>query len=165
MLKFHELIGFMSPSLSRQILEDTYTGNKEVYRAVMTAVAEARRVRTIYLERQSKAERHPVMISTLTRPSLETAAANLVKGWLLKKTDMLADFLNALSIPHQDGVVEDVPGSMEDSKLREAVENLVSKYPHEVVAVYLHSFNSMEGAQWPNLEALLQTDQRLQLTG
>lgn len=155
----------MSPSLSRQILDETFASNKELYRSVLGGVAEARRVRPVYLERQPKVERHPTMINTLTRPSLETLAANLIRGWLLKKPEMLGEFLDSLGIPHKEGVVEDVPASMEDSKLRGAVETLLNKFPHETVAIYLHSFNSMDGAQWPKLEELLQTEPRLQLRG
>jgi hypothetical protein len=130
----------------------------------MAAVAEAKRVRPIFLERQPRAERHATMVASLSRPNLDTAAAALIRAWLVKKHEaMLVDFLNALGIAHERGVVEDLPGEMADEKLKAAVEILAGKYPHEVVAVYLNAFNDMNAASWPNLKAILETDARLQL--
>ena len=53
------------------------------------------------------------------------------------------------------GVVEDLPGAVDDAKLKAAVELLLGKYPHETVAVYLNAFNDMNAAGWANLKALL----------
>ena len=76
---------------------------------------------------------------------------------------MLADFLNALEIKNDKGVVEDLPASVEDTKVQAAVESILAKYPHEVVAVYLNAFNDMNEAGWANLKAMLEADSRLQL--
>jgi hypothetical protein len=104
------------------------------------------------------------MLATLTRPDLEPAAGNLIRAWLVKKQNpMLVDFLDALGIAHKEGVVEELPSTMDDAKLRAAVEALLAKHPHEAVAVYLLAFNDMNEANWPNLKALLETDPRLQL--
>ena len=70
---------------------------------------------------------------------------------------------NALGIKNDKGVVEDLPGTMDDAKLQAAVEILLGKYPPEVVSVYLNAFNDLNGAGWPNLKALLEADTRLQL--
>ncbi len=73
------------------------------------------------------------------------------------------DFLNALDIPNEEGVVEDLPAAAEDAKLKAAVDLLLGKYPHEVVAVYLNAFNDMNTANWANLKTMLEGDDRLQL--
>ena len=164
MLKSHELIGFMSPALAGDILSFTFESEKPTYRAVLQAVAEARRVRPVFLERQSRAERHAAMLSTLTRPNLDIAAGTLLRTWLVRKHQaMLEGFLDALGIPHEKGVVESLPEAVDDVKLKAAVEGLLAKHPPEVVAVYLNAFNDMNEANWPNLKALLESDSRLQL--
>ena len=95
---------------------------------------------------------------------LETAAAGLIRAWLLKKHKaMLVDFLNALGIENKDGVVDDLPKEMDDAKLKSAIETLLTKHPPEVVAVYLNAFNDMNEAHWANLKTLLESDARLQL--
>jgi hypothetical protein len=95
---------------------------------------------------------------------MELAGATLLRGWLVKRhVQLLKDFLDALGVPHQDGVVEDLPESMDDAKLRAAVETVLAKHPREVVTVYLHAFYEMNEARWSNLKSLLETDPRLQL--
>jgi len=159
-------MGFMSPTLALEIINHAYESDKPLYRAVLGAVAEARKLRPIFLERQPRADRHASMIQTLARPSLDAVTGNLLRAWLLKKyKSMLCDFLDALGVAHKDGVVDDLPASMEDEKLRAAVETLLTKYPPEVVAVYLNAFNDMNEVNWPNLKTTLEADKRLQLGG
>ncbi len=164
MLKSHELFGFMSPALANEILNFTFESEKPTYRAVLQAVAEAKKLRPVFLERQSRVERNATILSSLARPNGDVAAATLLRTWLVKKhTAMLVDFLNALEIPNEDGVVEDLPKSVEDAKLKIAVDTLLAQHPAEAVAVYLNAFNAMNEASWPNLKTLLEGDVRLQL--
>jgi hypothetical protein len=166
MLTAHELIGFMSPNLAAETLEYAHASEKELYKATLAAVAQARKVRPLFLERQPRAERHKTMLTNLSRPSMEPAAGGLLRGWLLKKhTGLLKDFLDALGVPHKDGVVDDLPEAMDDAKLRSAVDTVLDKHPAEVVIVYLHAFYEMNEARWPNLKAMLENDSRLQFTG
>jgi len=164
MLKSHELLGFMSPALADDILSFVFQSDKSGYKATLAAVAEAKKVRPVFLERQPRAARHASMISALSRPNLDAAAAALIRAWLVQKNQaMLVDYLNALGIENKDGVVEDLPAAVDDEKLKAAVGGLLAKYPHETVAVYLNAFNDMNGANWPNLKAMLESDARLQL--
>lgn len=164
MLKSHELFGFMSPALAEDILAFTFDTDKPTYRAVMHGVAQAKHVRPVFLERQPKAQRNAAMISALGKPNLDAFAGNLLRAWLVKKYKaMLVDYLNTLEIKNEEGVVEGLPEKVDDAKLKSAVELILSKYPHEVVAVYLNAFNDMNEANWPNLKALLESDARLQL--
>ena len=164
MLTSHELLGFMSPALALEILSYAHESDKPLYRAALTAVAEARKLRPVFLERQPRAQRHATMLATLSRPALELFTGNLIRNWLLKKhRTMLVDFLDALAVPHKEGVVDELPKTIEDAKLRAAVDSLLAKYPPEAVAVYLNAFNDMNEVEWPNLKAMLDSDPRLQL--
>ena len=164
MLTSHELLGFMSPALALEILTFTHETDKPLYRATLSAVAEVRKLRPVFLERQPRAQQHTMMLATLARPASEMVTGNLIRGWLLKKhKQMLIDFLNGLGIKHEEGVVEDLPPTMEDAKVRSAVDELLAKHPAEAVAVYLHAFNEMNEVEWPSLKALLDSDPRLQL--
>ena len=164
MLKSHELFGFMSPALANEILNYTFETEKPTYRAILQAVAEAKKLRPVFLERQSRTERNVTILASLARPNLDMAAATLLRTWLVKKHfAMLVDFLNALEIPNENGVVEDLPKSVADAKLKIAVDTLLAKHPTESVSVYLNAFNAMNEANWPNLKSLLEGDARLQL--
>jgi hypothetical protein len=166
MLTSHELLGFMSQNLALEIISYAYEKDKPLYRATLAAVADARKLRPVYFERQPRTERHATMVATLSRPSMEMVTGNLLRGWLLKKyNSMLVDFLDALGIEHKEGVVENLPETMEEEKLKQAIDRLLDKYPPEVVAVYLNAFAEMNEVEWPTLKALLEADKRLQLGG
>ena len=166
MLRSHELLGFMSPGLANEIVSYVFEADKPSYKATLQAVANARHLRPVFLERQPRPQRHATMLATLTRPALDLAAGTLIRTWLVKKQNaMLVDFLNALGIENKEGVVEDLPAVMDDTKLKSAVETLLAKYPPETVAVYLNAFNDMNEANWSNLKTMLEGDTRLQLGG
>ena len=153
----------MSPALAVRIVECAHDDNKELYRQALQAVAEARKLRPTFFERTPRAARHKDMAVMLARPRLELIAANLLREWLMKRQkDMLAQFLDAMAITHQDGAVDDLPASVEDAKLTDAVEKLLANHAPEEVAVYLNAFYTMNEVQWPKLESMLKTDPRLQ---
>jgi hypothetical protein len=158
------LFGALSPALASEILEFTFANDKPLYRATLEAVAQSRKLRPVFLERQPRAERHAAVISALGRPTLGLAGDTLIRNWLVKQqTALLTDFLDALNIPHEKGVLQDVPPSVEDAALQSAIEGLLARHPREVVALYLHAFQQMNEGGWANLDAHLQTDPRLKL--
>lgn len=166
MLTSHELFGFMPPTLAAQIIDFAYENDRELYRATLNSVAEAKKLRAIFYERKPRAERNKDIIAMLAKPRLDLFAGNLIRGWLLKKNiTMLTDFLDSLSITHENGVVDDLPKTVEDGKLKAAIEKLLSKYPAEEVAVYLNAFYAMNDASWLNLKNALENEPRLQLGG
>src|SRR5690349_5496976 len=100
-VKSHQLFAAISPALVTEILEYNFANDKPLYRAALDAVAQARKVRLVYLERQPRTERHATVAQALTRPNLEIAADSLIRNWLLKKhSALLTDFLDALKIAH-----------------------------------------------------------------
>jgi hypothetical protein len=164
MFTAYELFGFMPATLSTEIMEQTFATNKELYRATLAAVAEARRVRPVYLEKKPRVDRHKDMIDMLSRPRMNLAAATLIRGWLItNEKTMLVDFLDSLGVEHKEGAVDNLPDTIEDDKFKAAVDLLLSKYPKEKVTVYLHAFDEMNEVQWPSLKTTLETDPRLQL--
>jgi len=166
MMTAHELFGFMSPKLASEILGWTFEEDKPTYKAALQGVASAKKVRPVYLQRQPRPQREASMIEAFGRPALEQAAGGLLRNWLTKnQTEMLKDFLDALGLEHEDGVLEDLPESVDDAKLHNAINQVLEKHPQENVAVYLNAFNSMNETSWPNLDELLRNDERLQLHG
>jgi len=160
----HELFAAIPAPLAAEILEFSHLNEKKLYRAALDAVAQARKVRPVFLERQPPAERYAAMTASLGRPAMAMAADSLLRHWLLKKhTALLVDFLDALNIKHEQGVVEELPKSVDDAALKTAVDSLLARHPDEAVAIYLHAFNSMNAESWTNLDALLQAEPRLKL--
>jgi hypothetical protein len=166
MLSFHELIGFMSPKMANRILEDTQANNREVYRALVASMAQAQKMRPVFIGRQPKERRHKSFVQMLSRAGSEEHAGNLIRGWLFKEhKDVLTGFLGKLGIKHEEGMVDDLPESISDDALNAAVDLLIEKYERELVAVYLTAFNASNENRWGNLDALLAEDERLQFHG
>ena len=166
MLTFHELMGFMSPKMANQILDDTHSNNKEVYRALVTSVAQVLKARPEFISRQPKDRRHNNFIQSLSKPNFEEHSGNLIRGWLFKEhKELLIDFLNKLEFEHEEGMVDDLPSKMEDDKLKLAVDSLLDKYDNELIAVYLTAFNASNADRWDNLDNFLAEDNRLQFGG
>ena len=166
MLSFHELIGFMSPKMANRILEDTQANNREVYRALVASMAQAQKMRPVFIGRQPKERRHKSFVQMLSRAGSEEHAGNLIRGWLFKEhKDVLTGFLGKLGIEHEEGMVDNLPESISDDALNAAVDLLIEKYDRELVAVYLTAFNASNENRWGNLDALLADDERLQFHG
>lgn len=164
MLAAHEIFGFMSPALALEIVDYLHASEKDVYRSALQAVAEAKKVRPLFLERKARSERHREIAEALAKQRLDVVALNVLQTWLLKRQGaMLVDFLDALGIAHKNGLLEDLPETMLDEKLNPAVDGLLGKYPRETVAVYLRAFNDLNEVRWPTLTAMLDNDARLQL--
>jgi|SRR5688572_25191741 len=159
-----ELLAAVSPALGQRILDEVHATDKELYRVALAGAAQAKKVRPVFLERQPRSDRHRSMIAALARPEFNMVAGNLISGWLIKNQQpLLIAFLDALKIPHEKGVVENLPDKVDDTELKNAVSSLLEKNQPEIVALYLHAFYSMNEANWPTLDVMLHEDDRLML--
>ena len=100
----------------------------------------------------------------MSKPAFDEAAGSLLRGWLLKhQIVLLTQFLDVLGIKHEEGIVEELPENIAADALSAALDNLLANHDRDVVVLYLHAFHTMNDAGWPNLEATLENDERLQL--
>lgn len=164
-MKSSEIFAHLSPGLSEQLLGWLHGAEKPTYKVALQTLAAQRKLRPIFVERKPRAERHEWMKSALSRPANEGIAANLVQMWLMgSQAPLLCDFLDALGIEHDEhGGIDNLPETPAPEKLHEAVDLLLAKYPAEIVAVYLQSFQTMDIAGWPVLGERLIADTRLHL--
>ena len=164
MLTSYELLGFISPELAHRILADTAEDNRELYEATLSSVARLRGMRPQFLKKQPKPARHKTMVQAMCKPAFDEATGSLLRGWLLKhQLGLLTQFLDALGIKHEEGIVEDLPKTIADDTLASALDNLLANNDQDVVVLYLHAFHTMNDAGWSNLDAALEKDDRLQL--
>ena len=160
-----EIFAHLSPGLAEQVLFWLYSAEKPTYKVAVQTLATQRKLRPVFVERKPRAERHAWMQAALSRPAGEPIAANLLQMWLMgSQASLLCDFLDALGIEHDEhGGIDSLPETPAPEKLRDAVEGLLAKYPAEIVAVYLQSFQTMDIAGWPVLGEMLTQDARLHL--
>jgi hypothetical protein len=86
------------------------------------------------------------------------AARALVNYHLGRQRPMMADFLDALGVAHEDGLIkEETVVKPEAEKLRAAVEAVAAKYPADDVALYFSTLVSQDPETWGDLAELSQT--------
>ena len=156
----------MSPVLAVEVLTYLQREQIPVYKTVVQGLAQQRHLRPAFVERKPPQERCAWLHAALGRRLSDTLAAHLLQAWLLcAHKPLLCDFLDSLGISHdEDGTVEELPESPATEKLREVITELLTKYPAETVAVYLHAFHDMDSTvSWPPLGEVLADDERLRL--
>jgi hypothetical protein len=95
---------------------------------------------------------------TLPNVSDAVAARALVNYHLGKQRAMMGDFLDALGVAHEAGLIKDeTVVKPETDKLRAAAEQLTVKYPADDVALYLSTLVSQDPETWGELAELPQT--------
>lgn len=80
----------------------------------------------------------------------------LVTYHLGRQRPMMGAFLDALAIPHDNGLItEETTPSFDASKLPDAVATLRGQFPLEDVNLYLHTLRLQDHATWGGVGALL----------
>lgn len=166
-MKAFEIFRAISPELNFQIFSYLQQSSKTNYEFTLQTLASQQKLRPAFVARKLKPERYLWFKRSLTRPSNEIMAINLLHEWLVgEHPQMLGDFLTALNIPHDGkGTVENIPAAPQAPIVRSAVEGLLAKHPAEVVAIYLHSFLLTDNLEpgWMVLAKILNEDERLKL--
>jgi hypothetical protein len=161
----HEIFRECSAEVVNEVFAFLQDHEKAVYRAVIQNIATQRKLRPVFIERKPKTERYEWLRQALSRKPAEDVAAQTLQIWLLgAQRDLICQFLDALEIPHDGkGFVDKLPPEPSREKLNIAVDQLFERYRPEIVAVYLHLFQTMDDAGWKGLEAILTGDRRLKI--
>jgi hypothetical protein len=94
----------------------------------------------------------------LPQVSDAVAARALVNYHLARQRPMMGDFLDALGIAHEEGLIKDETVVKPDSdKLKAAADQIATKYPAEDVALYFSTLISQDPETWGELAGLPQT--------
>ena len=103
-------------------------------------------------------ERKAKYLATFPGISDTVAARALVSYHLEHQRGMMAEFLDALGIAHEDGLISDeTVAKPEPDRVREAAAALAAKYPAEDVSLYLSTLISQDPETWEPLTELPQT--------
>jgi hypothetical protein len=94
----------------------------------------------------------------LPQVSDAVAARALVNYHLGRQRPMMGDFLDALGIAHEEGLIKEETVVKPDSdKLKAAADQIAAKYPAEDVSLYLSTLVSQDPETWGELAQLPQT--------
>ena len=161
----HAIWPALPPQLANDILLAVQKTNKKLYKTALEVMAPRMGIRVPILIEMPKAQRHATWIQILSRPEMEVLSFNLLSTWLVEtQTPMLCAWLDALGIEHAaNGCADNFPPEPSAAVLKKGVDTLLKQFDPVVVSVYLRSFNQIDETQWPALDEILKTDERLQL--
>ena len=129
--------------------------SEEVVGAALSAVIKARRLRP-QVARSLPAEERARALASVLDPGESVAAALLVALHLGERRALLATFLDAAGLAHEDGVLRDEEGAspppLDEAAAREGVRALAAAYPREQVETYLNTLWLQDPERWRTLE-------------
>jgi hypothetical protein len=165
MPRAHEIFAQMPQETAASLFGFLHEKEKPLYRATIESLAKQRKLRTVFVERKPRTERHTWMQEALGRRNSEAIAAHLLQIWLVAAhSKVLCDFLDGLGIKHdENGTIETLPSAPPKAELARVVETLLSRHDRAVVTVYLHAFQALDDKGWSTLAELLAEDDRLRL--
>ena len=145
-MKCYEIFSKISPELANGIFAYLFESEKPVYKAMIQNIASRRKLRPVFIERKPKNERHLWLQQALSLKNADDIAMQLLQIWLLgAQREMICEFLDSLGIEHDGkGVVDNLPGAPSRELLNDTITRLLEKRSPEVVAVYLHAFQTAE---------------------
>jgi hypothetical protein len=126
---------------------------REVVGTAVEKIAQARRMRPQTVPKMSDAERSGALAGLLD-PGEPLAASLLVSLHLSRRRPLLGAFLDALGLPHQEGVLGEEPDAgvpVTREAARAAVEAIRAAHPPRDVAVYLNTLWLQDPERWSAL--------------
>jgi len=125
----------------------------EVAASALGAIAKARHMRP-QVARALPDEARAQALAAILDPGESVAAGLLVTLHLSQRRPLLAAFLDALGLPHEDGVLKDEadatpPPGVEAA--RAAVERLTGRFPAHEVRTYLNTLWLQDPERWAAL--------------
>ena len=107
--------------------------------------------------RQLPAERRAQYLAKSIRPNDPLSGSLLLALHLETRRPMLTAFLDALGIPHVDGLISEdhEPKPPSETALRKAAGTLRAKFPEEDVEIYLATLFILDRETWAGLEPVL----------
>ncbi|HEX4825809.1 MAG TPA: hypothetical protein VFV19_16020 [Candidatus Polarisedimenticolaceae bacterium] len=107
--------------------------------------------------RQLPVEKRAGYLARSIRPTDSLASSLLLALHLEHRRPILSAFLDALGIPHQDGLITDDHEMKppDAAKLKQAVASLRVAFPEDEVELYLATLHVLDRDTWGGLEPLL----------
>jgi hypothetical protein len=82
----------------------------------------------------------------------DAIAARVLVGYhLAEQRPMMGQFLDALGIPHEEGLIKDEAPKPDPDKIGAAVESITGTYPAEEVSLYLNTLVCQDPETWSGL--------------
>lgn len=126
----------------------------EVEGSALGAIIKARKLRP-QVARALPPEARAQALAAVLEPGETVAASLLVALHLASRRPMLGAFLDALGLPHEDGVLkEEAETATTDAALRAAADTLLASFAAHEVATYFNTLWLQDRERWAGLATL-----------
>ncbi len=138
---------------------------RDLYKSALTSLAQDRKLRPVFIQKKPLPAQFEWFHKSLKVKSCNMIGEHLLQMWLMKgKQALLTSFCDGVGIEHDgEGSVDELPETIDASKLKTTVDQLLEKEHSIVVALYLQVFNMQQTGGWDSLTELLAQDERLKL--
>ena len=152
----HEIFAAMKPDEVERIMTRIADAEPDVFRQTIATAASTLKYRPQYLARQPMPKRLAALRRVLVRPASGPLAEELFAIYFLKcRLDLLSEWLDALGLAHEDGVLTDDEVACPDpAELEEKVARLRAGNDPDC-ELLLRVFAGQSAIDWPALDAIL----------
>jgi len=128
---------------------------QEVLGSALGAIIKARHLRP-QVARSMAPEEQARALGGVLDPGEPVAAALLVALHLGSRRPMLTAFLDALGLPHEDGILKEEADAvpLDEARLRAGVDALKGKFEEPAVRTYLNTLWLQDPERWTGLREL-----------
>jgi hypothetical protein len=128
---------------------------QEVYGSALGAIVKARHLRPQVARSMSPEEQGRALASVLD-PGEPVAAALLVALHLGARREMLTAFLDAVGLPHEDGILKEEADAvtLDDKRLRAGLDSLKPRFTAHQIRTYLNTLWLQDPDRWDGLRGL-----------
>jgi hypothetical protein len=156
-MKPHEIFGRMSQERALHVLQQVKAKLPGVYTQAMGAACVTLKARPQFLMKQSKEKQAQFVRSALARFAASPIAEEVLAAYFLEvRRDLLTEWLDALGIEHENGILkQDNPTEPAGEKLAAAVAKFRTGDGGDDRELLLQAFAAQSAVAWPALDALL----------
>jgi hypothetical protein len=156
-MKPHQVFARLSPERALVLLSKVQEKLPGVYTQALGAACVTLKARPQFMMKQPKEKRAQFVRQALSRFAAAPIAEEVLAAYFLEvRRDLLTEWLDALGIEHENGVLkQDDPPEPARATIESAVAKFRSGADPEDRQLLLEAFAAQSAVEWPALDALL----------
>lgn len=157
-MRAHQVFATMRPERAVAIMTALREQAPLAFAQALAVASAAMRARPRYLAKRPLEKQAEAARRAFARVSAADAAEQILATYFLEcRTALLEEWLDALGLAHEKGVLEeDHPAAPEVGPLTEAVKRFRTGDDPEERELLLRAFAAQSAIDWPDLDALLE---------
>ena len=154
-MRSYQIFASMEPERAVSLLETLNEAAPAMVQQAVAAAAIAMKARPVYLRKQPFAKRAQAVRRALARVSADPVAAEVLAVYFLKaRNELLCEWLDALGLEHEEGVLTaDAPAEPPAKELEKKIDAFLAAADDPDRPLLLAAFAAQEAIDWPLLEA------------